>query len=328
MNELLAKYFSGDASDQERNEVEDWRNQSDENASEFLAASEVWNRMLTGKEYDPEVAFENVKRHLDKTETKVVAMEGESSASNRVNYLKYAAAIVMATGLGLIYWLMSGPSSQLMSYTTAAGEVLEVELEDGSWVTLNENSRLDVAEGFNQDTREVVLSGIAFFDVARDENKPFIIDAGDSRVKVLGTSFLVRSFAASPVTEVIVKSGSVGLANDKGRANTGIVLSAGEVGVADSRKSGVAKKNNRDVNYLAWKDKVITFERTSLTDVARVLSDVYKVELTFEGNIQNCQMTAQFQKQSLEVVIEIIRQTFGLEVKQKGNAYRFTGKGC
>ncbi len=331
MNELLAKYFSGNATADEKMEVEDWRNQSNENASEFLEASDIWHQQLKGKEFDVASALSTVKGQLHREEAKVVSM-GENtvtSESTSFGFMKYAAGIALVIGLGLIYWLTSAPGiAPSATYATLDDEIRDVELSDGTVVTLNENSKLVILEGFNGEARSVELTGTAFFDVARDENKPFIIDAGNSEVKVLGTSFLVKSDEAATMTEVIVQSGSVALAAEYGRANPSVVLSPGEIGVADSRKAGVLKRNNKNANYLAWKDKVITFDRTNLSEVAQVLSDVYKVEMTFDGNIGNCKMTAQFQQQSIESVVEIISQTFGIEVNQKGKEYKFTGNGC
>ncbi|MEQ9297482.1 MAG: FecR domain-containing protein [Cyclobacteriaceae bacterium] len=331
MNELLAKYFSGNATTDERTEVEAWRNQSNENASEFLEASDIWHQQTKGQEFDVASALSKVKQQMQNEEAKVVSMKENiaTSESSSFGFMKYAAGIALVIGLGLIYWLTSVPGiAPSATYATLDDEVQDVELSDGTIVTLDENSQLIVLEGFNGEDRSVKLTGTAFFDVARDENRPFIIDAGNSEVKVLGTSFLVKSDEAAEVTEVIVKSGSVALAADYGRTNPSVVLSPGEIGVADSRKAGVLKRNNKDANYLAWKDKVITFDRTTLTEVAQVLNDVYKVEMTFEGNIGNCQMTAQFQQQSIEAVVEIISQTFGFEVKHKGKGYKFTGNGC
>ena len=213
------------------------------------------------------------------------------------------------------------------TYATLNGEVLEVELSDGSIITLNENSELIVAAGFNNGERPVQLRGTAFFDVVRDEQKPFVITASDAQVKVLGTSFLVRTLDDTPVTEVIVKSGSVSLAGGVEASNR-VILKSGQMGVADGRKAGVLKRNNRNANYLAWRDRVITFEKTALSEVAAVLSDVYKVEVAFEDDIENCQITAQFQKQSVESVVAIISQTFGFDVKSKGDSFKFTGDGC
>lgn len=331
MNELLAKYFSGNATTDEKTEVEAWRNQSNENASEFLEASDIWHQQTKGQEFDVASALSKVKQQMHNEEAKVVSMSEDTtiSESSPFGFMKYAAGIALVIGLGLIYWLTAVPGiAPSATYATLEDEVQDVELSDGTIVTLDENSQLIVLEGFNGEDRSVELTGTAFFDVARDENRPFVIDAGNSEVKVLGTSFLVKSDAAAEVTEVIVKSGSVALAADYGRTNPSVVLSAGEIGVADSRKAGVLKRNNKDANYLAWKDKLITFDRTALTEVAEVLNDVYKVEMTFEGNIGNCQMTAQFQQQSIEAVVEIISQTFGFEVKHKGKGYRFTGNGC
>lgn len=331
MNELLAKYFSGNATTDEKTEVEAWRNQSNENASEFLEASDIWHQQTKGQEFDVASALSKVKQQMHNEEAKVVSMSENTtiSESSPFGFMKYAAGIALVIGLGLIYWLTAVPGlAPSATYATLEDEVQDVELSDGTIVTLDENSQLIVLEGFNGEDRSVELTGTAFFDVARDENRPFVIDAGNSEVKVLGTSFLVKSDEDAAVTEVIVKSGSVALAADYGRTNPSVVLSPGEIGVADSRKAGVLKRNNKDANYLAWKDKLITFDRTALTEVAEVLNDVYKVEMTFEDNIGNCQMTAQFQQQSIEAVVEIISQTFGFEVKHKGKGYRFTGNGC
>ena len=96
---------------------------------------------------------------------------------------------------------------------------LQVTLPDGSNIYLNRNTILSYQKNFGRDDRNVTLSGEAFFDIAPDTEKPFIVDAGKASVKVVGTSFNVITNNHDSAVEVFVKTGKVMLSGDTGNRN-------------------------------------------------------------------------------------------------------------
>ncbi|MBK7131283.1 MAG: FecR domain-containing protein [Bacteroidales bacterium] len=111
-----------------------------------------------------------------------------------------------------------------------------ISLPDGSKISLNRNSQLTYRENFGKKNRNVKLTGEAFFEIAPDASKPFIIDAGKADVRVVGTSFNVITNNTESEVEVYVKTGKVILSDKSGSQS--IALEPGFVGKMDSKTSG------------------------------------------------------------------------------------------
>ena len=153
------------------------------------------------------------------------------------------------------------------TYSTRLGEVRVVTLDDGSVVTLNTNSRIDV--DFGADRRFVTLQeGEALFDVAKDPTRPFIVQAGATAVRAVGTSFTVKHLAASPV-EVLVREGIVEVTRPSAarpvRMAANMRIVASEAGMGDQPVHMASEDITRD---LAWKSGRIAFEGETLEQAA------------------------------------------------------------
>jgi len=188
----------------------------------------------------------------------------------------------LSGGYGWYQW-QHVPLYQL-NLATRAGEVRSMDLPDGSRIDLNTASILQVR--YFRNRREVVLEqGEAFFRVAPDTGKPFTVDSGASRVRVLGTAFNVR--AEPPTLVVQVQHGRVEVWKDRtqGRAHA-LVLGAGAgvaVHAADSRHRPVATVADA---VGEWRSGQIYLKRTPLAEVARELSRYLGAPVVVEGDHQ------------------------------------------
>lgn len=324
MEEQLVKYFSGNLSPDEVRKIEEWRCESDENASEFLEYHRAW-KFSADQSTDTKGALSQVMSRIEQSES--VAESRKSF--NIAGFMKYAAVAVLA--IGLAFYVGNGWMSTPEQLAIEATDNLEIiALPDGSVVTLSENSVLTYDEEFVGDTRNVSLKGKAFFDIKRDESKPFVVNTDQSKIEVLGTSFLVNTESATALTEVVVKSGRVAVSKKESAADNKIELVAGEVGrlVADAvvfEKSGI-----ENYNYLAWKTKLIEFNNQDLDSVLETLREVYGVSIIVSNEkIYNCQMSAKFDDQPIESVLEILSRTFNLELTKSGRKeFYLSGDGC
>lgn len=322
MTEILAKYFSGNASNEEVDQVKKWRNESKENSAEFLEYASDWNSNSNVTEVDMKKAFTKVMSEI-KPDNQVLL----SSKPTYQVYLKYAAVILIGVGIAMfgVNYENIFQNSEL-AFQTEGKQTQEVTLLDGSIVHLSENSSISYLNDFEGNTREVVLKGKAFFDIKRNENKPFIVRTDNSEIKVLGTSFLVDSHLGEN-TEVVVKTGKVSVAKNSILNSSTIELNPGEMG---SVKSNVQKSINKNSNYLAWQTKIIDFNRSEMSEVVRILEEVYFVDIQLSNNdINSCSLTAKFDHREIDTVLEIISQTFNIELQQKSkNKFILTGAGC
>lgn len=304
MEEILAKYFSEEATKDEISLIESWRSESEENAKSFFDAKSVW--------LDSQQLQAPPQSILDEI------LKGEKEAKQvslwNTSWIRYGIAASIVAVLGV--WFLLSDSGNVNVESTS--------LADGSLVALHGDSRLEIIN-MDESVREVKIHGKGYFDIERDENRPFIIHTENAVVKVLGTSFVVDSYGSD--TEVAVESGLVELI--KANADVSIKLSKGELGLVSTNNEGIIKRNNDDLNYLAWKTKILTFKDASMSEVVNTIEDVYGITVKIENPaFSSCKLTAKFNKKKPKDALEIIARTFKIEYDYSNGVAILKGKGC
>lgn len=163
------------------------------------------------------------------------------------------------------------------------GERMQVIFQDGSKVYLNSESRIRYPRKFGLNERKVELEGEGWFDIAKNPNRPFIVDLNCLRVKVMGTIFDVKAYPNENDISVVLESGSVEL---KTVMSNSINMIPGDKAVYN-RSSGRCKILHPD-NYKlssAWKQNVLVFNNSSLSDVIVTLSRAYNVNFIVEDSV-------------------------------------------
>lgn len=190
-------------------------------------------------------------------------------------------------------------------------------LSDGSRVWVNAKSRLTYPECFG-DVREIQLEGEAYFEVARDEKRPFVVRTARMKVKVLGTEFNMNTRDSENVQTVLVK-GQVEVAGDGDRR---VLLRPGELAEMQPAGVRVTKVNTR--KYTAWHEGVFYFEEATLEEIMQELSDWYYVEVVFGTHSLRMRKFSGILKrdEAIETVLKKIGQAAGVQfVVQDGIVY-------
>lgn len=240
-------------------------------------------------------------------------------------FYRIAALVVLTVGLGY-YFLQS--DAPLIAYSTQPGENRELVLADNSTIWLNESSTLTVRNDFNTDTRTVELSGEAFFDIARNEDKPFIILGQGAQVEVLGTSFNVQAYEDIPEVQVSVATGLVALSQQENPDNR-ILLQPGMSGVFNIDGGSLASFSNVGENFMAWRTKTLKFDDVPLEQVVKDLSDYFKVRIEIgNSELAPCRFTSTFDDPTLEEILKVLSLTLDISYKQVNNKYVLEGRGC
>jgi ferric-dicitrate binding protein FerR (iron transport regulator) len=152
-------------------------------------------------------------------------------------------------------------------------------LADGTIVWLNSDSKLRYPVDFNTDERRVFLSGEAYFEVAHNANKPFIVDVEDSKIKVLGTSFNVRAYDIENKVVATLVTGSVKM-NTKSKNQ--VIMFPGEQCVVNEK--GDLDKRKVDVSlFTSWKDGRLKFKHQTLEEIMNTLYRWYDIEVVYEN---------------------------------------------
>ena len=145
-----------------------------------------------------------------------------------------------------------------------------MDLADGSIVTLNRYSTL-IWDKAQKTKRAVSLEGDAFFDVARDEARPFVISTGPVEIEVLGTSFYVDARVDQALVDVVVESGQVAV-----RAGTEeVIIGANEKASFNKNTGTLEQAINDDPHYNSVKTQTLHFENSGLDEVARALGQAF-----------------------------------------------------
>ena len=320
MEELVAKYLSGEASEDEKVKVEEWRAESEENARAFYEYKVSWSASIAQEAPNHQMLSDIFGANQELEETKIVPLWQQRP-------FQVAASIIVIVG---VLFALLKPNYEDQAWGQILTEKTVFQLPDGSEVTVQKGGSLTM--GDFEKTREVTMTGKAYFDVERDESKPFIIQTENSQIRVLGTSFVVDSNEKELITEVMVESGLVAFGqNEKyfGRNTMEIQLGKGEMGILAVGEKGIKKKKISDDNYLSWQNQILTFNRTRLSNVGEVLNDVYGLDVSFESSVLGgCYLTAKYNKKSSEEVVKLIAETFNMTYELDGDQVTFKGEGC
>ena len=322
---LITKKLSGEISFDEGEKLKVWLDEDNENQQIFDSYQATWNEMdrVKGKSSrEVDMEWERLEKSIDFKAITPKAAERSLFA----NVYRYAAAllIIVLAGFTAYYFLYNQESEQLV----AELQIQEVELSEGSKVTINSNSKLTYPKKFEKDKRVVALSGEAFFEVAKDPNRPFIINAGEIRVEVLGTSFNVKAHETHDNIEVTVSSGKVAVYRTD-NPDERVILIKGQKAIFYKSTTKIEASINDNINFNAWKTKQIIFEDTPMPDVVRTINEIYKSDLKLVGGqLDECPVTTTFDNQSLESILNVLESTLDLKIEQKGEGHEISGDGC
>ncbi len=329
--ELVAKFLANEANTVEKQTVEKWAAQSDQNNRELLEAKillEKTDDYFLLKKFDSSAAWEKTQQQISPKTISIAPHENQRKIYISTFY-KYAAIFVLALLVGTAgyyFGLRNELQNVYSEIISAEKQVLnEYILPDGSVVALNSNSKLQFPKKFKNNFREVTITGEAFFDVQPDPEKPFIINAGNTQVKVLGTSFNVNAYPENETVEVIVETGTVQVITTE-KLNTletaEIILNPGEKGTFVNSLGKLEKELNSDPNYLAWKTHNLVFENTPLMEVVQYLNKTYHTDIQLNGeNLNELALTAQFERKPVDFILNVVQLTFGLKLEQNNDIY-------
>jgi transmembrane sensor len=242
------------------------------------------------------------------------------------SFLKIAAAALILLSLGTAAVYLRNPDllSRKISIATSFDQKnIEISLPDGSRIFLNRNSELSYRSNFGKSSRKVTLSGEAFFEISADKSKPFVINAGEAKVKVVGTSFNVITKNSQSAVEVYVKTGEVMLSDNSGSRS--LAIDPGYIGVMDSKLS--EKILNKNPNYLSWNTGLLVYNGQKLDVVFRDLKRVYNMDIEVsDPEILENRWTSPISHQPQDTIIRLICASFNLSYTKDGNVYHLFRK--
>ena len=202
------------------------------------------------------------------------------------------------------------------------GKRSEITLADGTHIWLNSGSQLSYPSRFKSDSREVYLSGEAFFDVKADPKKPFYVITHDIRIKVLGTSFNVSAYEEDNTVQTVLLEGKVAAGKNKIFAST-INLSPGERLTYDKENSNLSK-DKVDVHlYSSWVDGYLVLKNIPITEVFTQLKRFYNQKISVDEGLNEITFSGKLDlRDNLKEVLRNIAFACSVKVEENNDSFQ------
>jgi ferric-dicitrate binding protein FerR (iron transport regulator) len=336
--QLLARYLSGECSQEERNKIEAWIASDMENLKTVELMRVAWNvpepqqQKSDVKKLWSEVAeqagisaqSEDQKVPGTSEKAKIIRWPFDFQAGS-YRILRYAAVLLAATslvyffgkGVGIFPW---GQSSELQTLIVERGVRQSTTLSDGTIISLDAGSNLSYPKNFTGDTREVSLNGEGYFEVASNAAKPFIVHANHAVVRVLGTKFNVRAWQPDKKVTVAVSEGKVSLRSEEGAAGDVVVIVRGQASTLP--ESGrPSEPHPVDIDqYLGWMNNEVAFDDAPLQEILYQLERWYDVQFILsDSTLAEEHLTIHIQNKSIDDILELISVLTDLRYRHMGN---------
>lgn len=299
--DLLAKYLLGEATLAESEQVQSWAKSHPDHLKHLEDFKTILERskLVIDNEVDEHKALERLNIRL-KTDTKV----------RKIAYQKVLGWVaVLAIFFSGSWFFYSNLIANQISVNTTGNTLTQV-LPDGSTITLNKESSLSFVGGFFNKTRDVKLTGEAFFEVSPDKSKPFIIHVNDVEVTVVGTAFNVKG--NNNGTVVVVESGIVKVNNQK----DSVRLVAGEKVNATQNQLHLSKEKSQGKLYNYYYSNELVCVATPLSELVPVLNEKFKSNIVISNPaIKELPISTTFKNESLKEILKVIGDTFNIKVE-------------
>ncbi len=308
--DLLARYLANECSAEEKKEVEDWINLSEENKRIMYEMEHIWKSKSTAYAPDTEYALKKVHQRMEGNQVRKISM--------RTQMLRIASVLFIAAGL---FWIVrnSFTGNALITETNTTSQAKEIVLPDGSKVWLNSATTIKYKKNFGRKVRSVSLSGETYFDVTRHPDMPFIIETENSEIKVLGTSFNVKAFDADTLVCVSVTEGLVAFTPKENDTEQEIKLTAGETGTLNINERKITKQKTLGQNHLSWKSGELVFEGSMLKDAIKEISAFYNIEIILADTaLYSKELYTRLKKDKPETVAVALQAMGNIEKKENG----------
>lgn len=320
IEKLIARACSHELSREEQKVLQEWIEASSENKKEFESWLALWkkseNLVVSGK-IDVESSLRKIKKRIASGRTH----------KQWIIYLRQAAAVLLLAftfSFLYTYFFPNRPEkspvhSLYQEVTVAYGTQTQMLLADGTRVWLNSGSTLSFPDSFNEmKEREVVLNGEGYFEVTRDDGKPFIVNTSLLDVKVHGTSFNITAYDDYPSMSVALFEGKVSLMKEQqGEQKELMELKPHDVVEYNVKDNKLYHSQVTNMfKYNAWKNRYMVFMGDPIEQVARRLEKWFKVEMIIEDEgLRDYQFTATFIDESLEQILYLLSLSSPMEYK-------------
>ncbi len=323
--ELAEKYEKGTCSQQEKALFEDFCNQFKEDELKWDLKDDAYKLAIK----------QNIHRRIEH--------QIEPGRSRRVAYwtrpvFRVAAVLFLVVGMAFLFYHYRPDTSdqpvatiEMITKENPNGVKTQIKLPDGTKVRLNAGSKLIFPSEFSADERQIELFGEAFFEVERDEQRPFVIRSREIETTVLGTTFNIRAFENEDIY-VTVATGKVrvSILDDQGGKETSRDLVSHQQAMFNRSSGNIQVKETNSLPDLAWTQGKMIFDDISLAEAAKIIERWYGVEVVFKtAAIKSCKIKNEYTNETLVNVLEGLKHIFDLDYEMTDDhKVILNGNGC
>lgn len=319
--DLIIKFFAGEISQEEFAMLKNWLNESAENRRIFDNENEIWQ----------ETSFQAKTEHynVDGGWKKISSRLGFESKKNnnfkiisKTNYILLisAACIAILITIGSLTFRfnqkitpVSNVVATVTTVSTREGEKAHIYLPDSTEVILNSGSSLKYDAAFNQKERVVSFAGEAFFNVATNRNKPFVVKLDNMQVVATGTKFNIFSFSNEDRVETTLEEGSIHVSIP---GKEPVIMKSGEQIVYFVKSKQYRLGEVATDTYTSWTENKLRFNDTPFEEVLRRIGRKYNVRFEVTStDLLDLRYTATFIDESIEEVMQMLQTVSPIKYK-------------
>ncbi len=282
--------FKGEATDNELAQIRQWVNAGKANRETFYHERALFDALQLN-------TFQK-ENHARKQSVSLRKRIGSAAAAVIVLFILYNIQVFTDKNIQA--------ETALNTIKVPAGQRVEVTLSDGTHVWLNARSEFSYPVSFNGDKREVLLKGEAFFEVAKNRDKKFIVNTGRCEVEVLGTQFNIEAYNENEFSTALIQ-GSVKV-TDKSQPNESVVLEPNNSVSLNNGKLTVTPIT--DFNPYSWKEGLITFKDIHFKDLMKKLEKNFGIRIMIDNHtLDNYACSGKFRiSDGIEQVLRALQQ--------------------
>lgn len=302
--QIIRNYLRGDSTQEERLKVLHWIEESEEHRLEFMALRNIYDASLC---YDEQ---ETKEKHRPVIRRNIRRWVGAAAV----------ALLCLVGGWTMALWLVDAPQIDLQARNVQVpvGQRVQLFLSDGTMVWLNSNSKLEFDERFTGTERRVRLNGEAFFEVAHEEKRSFIVETQYGEVQVLGTVFNVSAYSNKNDFEVKLFEGSVNVSNKDKQEQIRLLPYEQVVG----RDGYLVKTTMPDEESMLWIDGIYSFKNETYETVLRKIEEYYRIPFQIKNpDILNYRCTCKFrQSDGIDHILRVLKKINPFEYEWDDNS--------
>lgn len=303
--ELITKKLISSLSEEEKVLLDQVLTENSELAENSEILQKYWNHYFF-KSYPNNI--------LNKTEKKLGFKLGQNKNLSLKTVYSVAATILLILSLGFIgFQLIKQKPEVVLTNYYANNSIKNIVLSDGTNVWLNKGSILITSQPFTENRREVLLVGEGYFEVEKDETKPFYVKTAQLSTRVLGTHFNMASYPGTKNTEVTLYEGKVELTDAESTSNK-VVLKPGERATFSKEDKNFFVKDVDISKPAAWRNGCIYFYDEDLFAIAQKLEFKFQTQIIIvDEEVGKLRFTADFDKETLEEILKLLSEAHAFD---------------